>query len=76
MDAVYLQSQIQWGSGIAAAVDVELDCSVMAQRRKVVSVAAADPVAYPLAVANPMAVADLVAVADPVADPAAASVPV
>ncbi len=29
MDAVHLQSQIQWGTGTTATVEVELDCTVI-----------------------------------------------
>ena len=61
MDAVYLQSQIEWGSDANATVDIELDCLVMAHLREVVSVGVADPVADPVAVADPAA--------DPAADP-------
>ena len=32
-DALFLQSQIQWGTGTSKTCDVELDCTVMAKWR-------------------------------------------
>jgi len=35
-DALYLQSQINWGSGTTATVDIETDCTVMAKWKEAV----------------------------------------